>query len=205
MIKYENKELENLLLKKRKTAGELAKQKKELVPLQCKLWDEFFHTVYERYGKYVQHCSCFNTGIKAFHKGIPFVPYAVYYVAFMPRSETEFEIGLVPRKFFKKDGLYNKFDAIGIAYADNDKGNAIEIFPFSDFNKTLKRKKYHFSKFDFRYYDGFSKYDLWEWMMKVIRELNKDFEKVMQSIESSIEAQLQMNIKKNMYEIKKLE
>lgn len=31
MIKYENKELENLLLKKRKTAGELAKQKKELV------------------------------------------------------------------------------------------------------------------------------------------------------------------------------
>lgn len=60
-------------------------------------------------------------------------------------------------------------------------------------------------KFDFRYYDGFSKYDLWEWMMKVIRELNKDFEKVMQSIESSIEAQLQMNIKKNMYEIKKLE
>jgi hypothetical protein len=42
MVKYENKELENLLLKKDKTAGELAKQKKELVTLKCKLWDEFF-------------------------------------------------------------------------------------------------------------------------------------------------------------------
>lgn len=205
MVKYENKELENLLLKKDKTAGELAKQKKELVTLKCKLWDEFFYTVYERYGKYVQHCSCFNTGIEAFHKGIPFVPYAVYYVAFMPRSETEFVIGLVPRKFFKKDGSYNKFDAIGIVYTNNDKEHVIEIFPFNNFAKTLKQKKYHFSKFDHKYYSGFNIYDLEEWMMKVIRELNKDFEKVMQSIESSIEAQLQTNIKKNMYEIKKME
>lgn len=30
MVKYENKELENLLLKKDKTAGELAKQKRNL-------------------------------------------------------------------------------------------------------------------------------------------------------------------------------
>lgn len=199
MAKYVNKELENLLLKKKETDTIVDKLSLKNPDLYKKLWLAFFQTLSERYGKYAPYCSCFDTDIVAFYDNDFY-----YEIAFKPLSENSFEMGFVPSGSSNRsirDLFYNAFRPICTVYTNNVNTFVLhyletaEILSPCNLNNSKMEELCKKSPSDL----------VSEWMIAVLQKSMSDFDRIMHSIEYSIILQLQDSIEENMSVIKKLE